>query len=137
MYIQVNFGRNIGNLPMNSEAWQSLDSELMSAIIACVQALCVSDDVDDSIIERHLGVGLWVGADADEESTHLSTFVHSADIKAEDKGVQAMTQLSREIRRIAEWYCQDAIALITSSRLIKGDQNNLGRTFTAQSRGLL
>lgn len=104
-YVQVNIGRNVGDTPMTSDRWERFIHDVAHAII-----LSSRDGVPHPF-QRHMGTGAWIDEDGqriEEESAHISVII---DIDAH--------ALRIELKKLAERYDQDAIALIIGSELIE------------------
>lgn len=118
-YVQINLGRNIGDVPMSPEFWVGFNRSSLRALEELVVDIEGPDTNCNGRIERHLGVGHWDQGEASEESVHYSVLIDVSKAKGPGEVAQAMTAFTRELRWLAESYGQEAIALITGSRLIK------------------
>lgn len=106
MYIQVNFGRNIGTAPMTPLAWETFTNEIVDAVTHYTFA-------DDA--EIHTGSGEWAGVK--EESRKVSVFVDgTAELFMSTENYNLLRGALKDIR---EAFSQDSVALIvTDSELI-------------------
>lgn len=101
-YVQVNIGRNIGDVPMPEYDWA-----LFQGAVAVEIFYAAYDESDPLAANIHTGSGQW--GDVREESAYVSYFAENGiDLASLRKGLEA----------IKARFNQDAIALITSSELI-------------------
>jgi len=129
MYFQTNIGRNIADVPMRATAWDAFQGEVAQAL----NDLAIGLTGEGTTYEVHLSPsGSWEG---DEESAHLSVFIPTSDVRTNGpETANVVVELRRELRAIAEWYCQDAIALIVSSALIAPPKSTRGYKLQAADR---
>ena len=93
IYVQANFGRNIGIEPMSAERWEEFARRVATAFL-----------VDT---ETHFGTGTYGGIT--EDSAHVSGFMPTSGIPF----------LRVELSDLAAEFGQDSIALVIGSELIK------------------
>lgn len=93
VYVQANFGRNVGDEPMSDDQWNLFRADVQVAFGVRTEA--------------HFGQGTYDGVT--EDSCHVSGFVLGGRVEA----------LEAELAALAAEYGQDSIALIVGSRLIK------------------
>lgn len=101
-YVQVNIGRNVGDVPLTPRQW----SGFMGAVEGALRAATIGRGV----VSVHTGRGAWQdghGNTVSEESAMFSTFA-VVDVPA----------LRKALAVIREFAGQDAIALIVGSELI-------------------
>ncbi len=115
-YIQVNIGRNVGDVPMSDLRWLDFQNEVMHALLDLIADVENEPNFRTSRIEIHDGVGSW-GGDREEESLHLSILL--SPITPAPMTNRAMVSFKHRLQEIAAEYGQEAIALITGSRLLK------------------
>jgi hypothetical protein len=117
MYLQINIGRNVNNLAMPDEAWETFQSEAGGALCAFVLDTTGALNLAEAgySIERHISRGSWEGSSVDEESIHFSVFVPDSELS---HVYHSLGALRFELLRQARYWGQDAIALITHSELI-------------------
>lgn len=110
MYVQINFGRNIDNVPMGITQWLAFQQRVVDALFSASNS--VPEQIFRATVEIHRGSGHWMDSVAGlvtEESCHVSFF---------DPAGFDLDYLRRELCSIKVTFNQDAIALITSSELI-------------------
>lgn len=120
MYIQVNFGRNIGDEPMSQGLWDGFTTDITQVMAHYAADMSGRDPLDfPANVECHDGVGMW-GA-TPEDSRHLSLFWEDttpADKRDFAEDLKAGERLRRDLRTVADRYNQDNVALIVGSELI-------------------
>ena len=105
MYIQVNIGRNIGNVPMQPNPWESFIAAVQDALVNHRGSLDLSN-LDD--LEMHSGEGTWEDGTI-EESLHISgLFRPNYDLDG----------LRETLKAVRQAYGQEAVALLTESELV-------------------
>ena len=103
MYVQVNVGRNVGNVEMDEQRWRDFRSAVAMALDVAVDSAYT--------IESHQGWGVWDGKV--EESAHLSVFTPGS---LPDGHTRALRNALADLATI---YGQDSVALIVAdSQLI-------------------
>lgn len=120
MYVQVNIGRNVASVPMSEHHWGSFQASVLEALGELIEDVTGQMHINlGDYVETHRGEGHWGGTgEPEEESVHFSA-VFSTNGATGSEVAEAMTAFTRELRYLAEQYGQEAIALITGSRLIK------------------
>lgn len=114
MYVQVNIGRNVGTEPMSAQRWQDFQQDVISSLNGF--QLYLDYKAPAITYEIHSATGTWDGIE--EESAHISTLVDTS--KSEGRPLaNAFTHLNKDLRDIAARYDQEAIALISGSKLLK------------------
>lgn len=106
-YVQVNVGRNVGDIPLGAGLWDAFIWDVVNDIINS------SRDGVPYPFQRHVGTGAWIDEDGrriEEDSVHISVMI---DIDA--------YALRLALAATAKKYGQDAIALIIGSELIEGN----------------
>ncbi len=103
MYIQVNIGRNVRNMPMAEKFW----NEFQDDVVNVLESLKEHSDMGHEVPEIHLGTGVWNGRM--EESAKISLY---------HEGGFDLDAIRGELRRLKKEYLQDNIALIIGSELI-------------------
>lgn len=103
MYIQVNIGRNVRNMPMAEKFW----NEFQDDVVNILEQLREHSDMGHEVPEIHLGTGVWDGRI--EESAKISLY---------HEGGFDLDAIREELRRLKKEYLQDNIALIVGSELI-------------------
>lgn len=103
MYIQVNIGRNVRNMPMAEKFW----NEFQDDVVNILESLKEHSDMGHEVPEIHLGTGVWDGRV--EESAKISLY---------HEGGFDLDAIREELRRLKREYLQDNIALIIGSELI-------------------
>ena len=107
-YAQLNIGRNVGNMPMDSATWAEFIRE---ARVALAESVVFDDGAPSEWLydstQAHMGMGEWGGVT--EDSAHVSLYT--------ERGMY-VGNLERLARDMAATYGQDSIALITGSTLI-------------------
>lgn len=120
MYIQVNFGRNVGTAPMSAELWDGFTSDILRVISHYAADMSGGEPVGYiADAELHDGYGAWGGVD--EQSRHLSLFWEDntpADKRDYAADLKAGERLRVDLRAVADRYNQDNVALIVGSELI-------------------
>lgn len=110
MYVQINFGRNIDNVPMGITQWLVFQQRVVDALFAASNS--VPEQIFRATVEIHRGSGHWMDSVAGlitEESCHVSFF---------DPAGFDLDMLKTDLADLKQCFGQDAIALITSSELI-------------------
>lgn len=107
-YAQINIGRNVGDVPMDSATWAEFIREARVALAESV------DWTDTTVsywaygdTQVHLGTGEWDGVA--EDSAHVSLYT--------ERGMH-VGNIERWARDMAATYGQDSIAIITGSTLV-------------------
>ena len=103
MYIQVNIGRNVRNMPMPEKFW----NEFQDDVVNILERLKERSDMGHEVPEIHLGTGVWNGRM--EESAKISLY---------PEGGFDLDAIREELRWLKREYLQDNIALIIGSELI-------------------
>lgn len=101
-YVQVNIGRNVGDVPMSPRNWAGFMGSVEGALRAAT--------IGKGVISVHTGRGAWTddnGMTVSEDSAYFSTFA-VVDVPA----------LRTALAKVREFAGQDAIALIVGSELI-------------------
>ena len=124
-YVQVNIGRNVGDEPMSDFLWVEFQNEVARALIDLIWDTEPDREASPSTdeIEIHEGRGNWGGRGTpDEESVHYSILVETGKLPV-GEFAHAMADFTRALRDLAGEFGQEAIALITGSRLLKPRSN--------------
>jgi len=120
MYIQVNFGRNVGTVPMSQPLWDAFTSDVVRVIVHYAADMSGGEPVSYiADVELHNGYGTW--GDTPEESRHLSLFWEDntpADKRDYAADLKAGERLRKDLQEVADSYGQDNVALIVGSELI-------------------
>lgn len=120
MYVQVNFGRNVGTVPMAPPLWDSFTSDVVRVIVHYAADMSGGEPVGYiADAELHDGFGTWDGVE--EQSRHLSLFWEDntpADQRIFSDDLLAGERLRKDLRELADAYGQDNVALIVGSELI-------------------
>lgn len=111
MYVQINFGRNINNVPMKNGSWMLFQHGITEALFNASNS--VPATIFESTVEVHHGMGRWHDAETGEliteESCHISFF---------DPAGFDLDMLMTDLADLKQRYSQDAIALIVGSELV-------------------
>ena len=111
MYVQLNFGRNIKNVPMDILTWNTFNGEIISALYDSTKAAPYS--IYQTTVEVHTGTGRWFDEDLNDYITEESCHVSFYDPAGFD-----LEYLRTKLRDLKARFGQDSIALITGSELI-------------------
>lgn len=114
-YVQLNIGRTVTDQgPLTDTEWETFQADAKDMLVELWQDLS-GEYRGAPTVEVHTGGGVWL--DHSEESAHLSILI--------PVGVQHATQavimarFNRGLKILARNFSQEAIALITGSKLVK------------------
>lgn len=109
MYIQVNIGRNIDNVPMGMVQWLEFQQKVIQALYDNTES--IPYHLFKTSVEVHTGSGRsWDGEKyISEDSAKISLFLESG---------WNIGQLRIDLRELRSRFGQDSIALVIGSELI-------------------
>lgn len=111
MYVQINIGRNIDNVPMGYAQWLEFQNNATLALFQSAKSAPYS--IFKTTVESHNGMGRWFDSELNdyviEESVKISFF---------DPAGFDLDALKRDLVDLKIGFKQDAIALIVGSELI-------------------
>lgn len=118
-YLQVNIGRNVGDVPMSDLTWLDFQNAVLRGLVDLIWDTEPSRTAPPSFgeIMVHSGGGTW-GESVVEESVHLSYCLETGQLPA-PQFARAITDFNNYLRGVADEYQQEAIAVITGSKLLK------------------
>ena len=109
MYIQVNIGRNIDNVPMGMIQWLEFQQRVVQALYENTES--IPYQLFKTAVEVHTGSGRWWDGEKfiSEDSAKISLFLESG---------WNIEQLRIDLKELRSQFGQDSIALIIGSELI-------------------
>lgn len=114
-YVQANIGRNAHHaVELDETTWQGFIGKVRNVLLE-IESDTIKPGADTHRVEVHYGWGEYNGQG--EASAHVSLLIDrrlDGDVMA-----HAMVKARRSLAQLAYDYGQEAIALITGSRLIK------------------